>query len=119
MRQLGTRFPGSAHVYDPALGGATDTVVWEAARRDDFVLVTKDEDFQAVSVFRGHPPKIVWVRLGNASVAATVEFFRLKGDRAGQHAIAVNEQWRSCFRFTDGDAYNVEFCDYHWLAPAP
>lgn len=37
----------------------------------------------------------------------------LKGDRAGQHAIAVNDQWRICFRFADGDAYDVEFCDYH------
>jgi toxin HigB-1 len=37
----------------------------------------------------------------------------LKGDRAGQYAIAVNDQWRICFRFVDGDAYDVEFCDYH------
>ena len=37
----------------------------------------------------------------------------LKGDRAGQHAIAVNDQWRICFRFEDGDAFDVEFCDYH------
>ena len=37
----------------------------------------------------------------------------LEGDRAGQHAIAVNDQWRICFRFVDGDAYDVEFCDYH------
>ena len=37
----------------------------------------------------------------------------LKGDRAGQHAIAVNDQWRICFRLQDGDAYDVEFCDYH------
>lgn len=37
----------------------------------------------------------------------------LKGDRAGQHAIAVNDQWRLCFRFKDGDVYDVEFCDYH------
>ena len=37
----------------------------------------------------------------------------LKGDRAGQHAISVNDQWRICFRFADGDVYDVEFCDYH------
>ena len=37
----------------------------------------------------------------------------LKDDRHGQHAIAVNTQWRICFRFVDGDAYDVEFCDYH------
>jgi len=37
----------------------------------------------------------------------------LRGDRDGQYAIAVNDQWRICFRFVDGDAYDVEFCDYH------
>ena len=37
----------------------------------------------------------------------------LRGDRVGQHAIAVNDQWRICFWFEDGDAYDVEFCDYH------
>jgi proteic killer suppression protein len=37
----------------------------------------------------------------------------LRGDRQGQHAIAVNAQWRVCFRFVDGDAYDVEVCDYH------
>jgi proteic killer suppression protein len=37
----------------------------------------------------------------------------LKGDRVGQHAIAVNDQWRICFRFVDGEAYDVAFCDYH------
>jgi toxin HigB-1 len=37
----------------------------------------------------------------------------LRGDRAGQHAIAVNDQWRICFRFQNDDAYDVAFCDYH------
>lgn len=37
----------------------------------------------------------------------------LRDDREGQHAIAVNDQWRICFRFVDGDAYDVEVCDYH------
>ncbi len=36
----------------------------------------------------------------------------LKHDRKGQHAIAINDQWRICFRFVDGDAYDVEVCDY-------
>lgn len=37
----------------------------------------------------------------------------LKDDRKGQHAIAINDQWRICFRFVDGDAFEVEVCDYH------
>ncbi len=37
----------------------------------------------------------------------------LKGDRKGQHSIRVNDQWRICFRWENGHAYDVEFCDYH------
>jgi proteic killer suppression protein len=37
----------------------------------------------------------------------------LERDRKGQHSIAVNDQWRICFRFVDGDAYDVEVTDYH------
>ena len=37
----------------------------------------------------------------------------LKGDREGQFAISINDQWRICFRFQDGDAYDVEITDYH------
>ena len=38
---------------------------------------------------------------------------RLEGDREGQHSISVNDQWRICFRFKDGDAFDVEIRDYH------
>jgi proteic killer suppression protein len=37
----------------------------------------------------------------------------LRGDRRGQHSIRVNDQWRICFRWHDGDAFDVEICDYH------
>ncbi|MEX3955269.1 type II toxin-antitoxin system RelE/ParE family toxin [Trinickia sp. EG282A] len=37
----------------------------------------------------------------------------LVGDRAGQHSIRINDQYRVCFRFQNGDAYDVEIVDYH------
>jgi len=37
----------------------------------------------------------------------------LRDDRKGQFAISINDQWRICFRFIDGDAYDVEITDYH------
>ena len=37
----------------------------------------------------------------------------LKGDRKGQHSIRINEQWRVCFKWKTGDAYDVEIADYH------
>ena len=38
---------------------------------------------------------------------------KLKGDRAGQHSVRINQQWRICFRWRSGDAYDVEIVDYH------
>jgi proteic killer suppression protein len=37
----------------------------------------------------------------------------LKGDRKGQHSIRINDQWRICFEWRDGDAFGVEIVDYH------
>ncbi|MDP3063328.1 MAG: type II toxin-antitoxin system RelE/ParE family toxin [Chloroflexota bacterium] len=38
---------------------------------------------------------------------------RLSGDREGQYSIRINDQWRICFHWSDGDAYDVEIADYH------
>jgi proteic killer suppression protein len=38
---------------------------------------------------------------------------KLKGERAGQYSIRVNDQWRICFRWRNGDAFDVEIADYH------
>jgi proteic killer suppression protein len=37
----------------------------------------------------------------------------LKGQRKGQYSIRINDQWRVCFRWIDGDAHDVEIVDYH------
>ena len=37
----------------------------------------------------------------------------LKGDRRGQYSIRINDQWRICFRWADGDAHDVQIVDYH------
>ena len=71
------------------------------------------------------PPEVakrVARKLEQVNAAARVEDLKvppgnrlhlLEGDRQGQYSISVNDQFRLCFRFTDGDAYDVEFCDYH------
>jgi proteic killer suppression protein len=38
---------------------------------------------------------------------------KLTGDRAGQYSVRINDQWRICFQWRDGDAYEVEVTDYH------
>ena len=51
--------------------------------------------------------------LGDLRVPPGNRLEKLKGDRAGQHSIRVNDQWRICFRWKDGNAYDVEIADYH------
>lgn len=50
--------------------------------------------------------------LGDLRVPPGDRLEKLKGDRVGQHSIRVNDQWRICFRWGDGDAYEVEIVDY-------
>ena len=64
---LATIFPGSRHVRECGLLGHADGEVWEYARANGFMLVSKDSDFQQRSLLYGPPPKIVWLRLGNCT----------------------------------------------------
>ena len=52
-------------------------------------------------------------RLDDLRVPPGNRLHRLGGDRKGQYSISVNDQWRICFRFADGDAHEVEITDYH------
>lgn len=60
-------FPGSMHVRECRLLGLPDEDVWEYARTNGFTIVSKDSDFQQRSLLYGHPPKIVWLRIGNCT----------------------------------------------------
>ncbi|MEO6968997.1 MAG: type II toxin-antitoxin system RelE/ParE family toxin [Rhodanobacteraceae bacterium] len=51
--------------------------------------------------------------LGDLRVPPGNRLEALKGARAGQHSIRVTDQFRMCFRWRNGDAYDVEICDYH------
>lgn len=52
-------------------------------------------------------------RLEDLRVPPANRLEALKGDRAGQHSIRINDQFRVCFRWHEGDAYDVEIVDYH------
>ena len=53
------------------------------------------------------------INLRDLSPLKSVGLHKMKGDRAGQWAMTINDRWRVCFRFKDGDAYEVELTDYH------
>lgn len=53
------------------------------------------------------------MRLSDLRVPPGNRLERLRGDRVGQHSIRINDRWRICFRWQEGDAYDVEIVDYH------
>ncbi len=52
-------------------------------------------------------------RLSDLRLPLSNRLEALKGDRGGQWSIRINDQWRVCFRFVDGDVFGVEIVDYH------
>ena len=64
---LSDQFPGSRHVRDVGLRGATDQDIWNFAASADFTIVTKDDDFRGLSLLRGAPPKRKFLLLYTAS----------------------------------------------------
>ena len=60
-------FPGSTHVTSIDLDTATDEEIWRYAGEHDFIVISKDSDFRQLAFLHGPPPKVVWLRVGNAS----------------------------------------------------
>lgn len=66
---ISTLYPHSQHVQSVGLKRASDSELWSYARDNDFMIVTKDVDFSDRSAIEGHPPKIVWIRIGNCTTS--------------------------------------------------
>ena len=67
--RLADLFPDSTHVREVGLKEAEDPTVWEYAKQQNFMIVSKDSDFHQRSFVFGFPPKVVWIRLGNCTTA--------------------------------------------------
>jgi predicted nuclease of predicted toxin-antitoxin system len=76
VRLLGEQFSGSAHVRDVGLKAADDATVWKYAQENGLIICSKDSDLHQRSFLLGHPPKVVWVRLGNCSTADVEKLLR-------------------------------------------
>ena len=68
------------HVREVGLKAADDADVWSYASQHGLAIVTKDADFRQRSFLFGHPPKVIWVRLGNCSTAAVEALLRRRAD---------------------------------------
>jgi len=67
---LASEFPGCSQIELLGMRGATDTLVWQHAKANDFIIVSKDNDFRQRVFLLGPPPKVIWLDLGNTSTKA-------------------------------------------------
>ena len=74
---LADLFSNSAHAHDLSLGQTDDPIIWKYAGDHNYTLVSKDSDHYELSMLRGHPPKVIWIRMGNCSTKSIEEQIRL------------------------------------------
>jgi predicted nuclease of predicted toxin-antitoxin system len=89
-------YPGSEHVKTLGLANTDDGIIWEYARANDFVIVSKDADFYQRSLLYGYPPKFIYLRIGNSPTSQIVQILRdnselIKqfGDRASESILIL------------------------------
>jgi predicted nuclease of predicted toxin-antitoxin system len=81
VRRLEDLFPNSTQTRLLGMARATDLVIWEHARSNGFNIVTFDKDFSDLSLLHGSPPKVIWMRCGNTTVARIEQLLRINYDR--------------------------------------
>jgi predicted nuclease of predicted toxin-antitoxin system len=69
-------YPDSQHVKTLGLINTDDAIIWEFAKMNNFVIISKDSDFHQRSLLYGHPPKFIYLRIGNSSTAKIIEILR-------------------------------------------
>jgi predicted nuclease of predicted toxin-antitoxin system len=62
VNSLAVIYPNSNHLYLMQLDQESDYTVWEIAKNQDYIIFTKDADFNELSILRGFPPKVIWIR---------------------------------------------------------
>ncbi len=67
LRDIAVAFPGSQHVSDVNLTTEDDEVLWRFAADNGFAIISKDSDFFHRALLRGHPPKVIHLRIGNCT----------------------------------------------------
>lgn len=90
LGRLLTTYPNSAHVRETLGFGAADRMVWQYAKDSGRVLVTRDEDFQRLSLLFGAPPKVIWLSGHNLSNARVVD--TLLGERERIEAFVMDRE---------------------------
>lgn len=69
VKLLDDVFPDSKPISAVLSENSEDSEIWNYAKENGYVIVTKDDDFEQRSILFGHPPKLIWLRLGNCKTS--------------------------------------------------
>lgn len=86
-------YPNSSQVSLLLLETCTDREIWEYAKANDFVIVTRDSDFHELSLLYGSPPKVIWLKTGNQPKATTL---RILIERKEEISTALLDTSKNC-----------------------
>lgn len=84
-------YPNSEHVKTLGLINTDDAIIWEYAKTNNFVIVSKDSDFYQRSLLYGHPPKFIYLRIGNSPTSKIVQILRDNFDAIAQFKVLESE----------------------------
>jgi predicted nuclease of predicted toxin-antitoxin system len=86
-------YPGSSHVHQCGLGTADDATIWDYAKLNGFIIVSKESDFEERSVVLGSRPKVIWLRTSNCASAAVANLPRATSSIGSR---SVNDDHETC-----------------------
>lgn len=84
-------YPGSTQVALVGLESATDQSVWEYAKANGYVIVTRDADFEELTLVWGQPPQVIWIKAKNQSRTATLKML-LENKTLIEQALTLDRQ---------------------------
>lgn len=74
--QIVALYPDSSHIRAHGLAQCSNTLIWKFAKEHGYTILSKDADFHQRSLVFGHPPKLVYLRVGNCATARIIQLLR-------------------------------------------
>lgn len=91
-------FPGTEQVKRLGLENKPDREIWHFAKKEDYTIVTFDSDFYDMSLILGHPPKVIWIKVGNLT---TKNLEHLIKEKSEQIKLFISDIEISCLEIMD------------------
>jgi predicted nuclease of predicted toxin-antitoxin system len=80
-KKLEDIYPDSTHVRFVNLENKDDSEIWQFAKDESYIIVTQDSDFNDMSILKGFPPYVVWIKMGNSFVSEIESILRTQSIR--------------------------------------